>query len=314
MALGLLASWNLSASSTAFVSWQMGFLAFVLLGAVDDRLHLRAGSKFLFQAFVAAAVIVASGLGLPSLGEVLPGWEPSLGWLAVPFSVLAISSVMNAVNMSDGVDGLAGSLMLVAFAGLSGASILVDRPDTAVLGLASVAVLLAFLVFNLRGLSGRPARLFMGDAGSLGMGFLLAALSLKVASPDTGVPPVVVLWFCLVPLADGLSVIVSRLARRSGATEPGRDHFHHLLLARGLSPGGVVAVETGGAVMFALGAIVGWRAGLPEWVLASAFAGTLAVFHVSVARSWAAIRGETTGRRVDFRAPDDAVPAERGTR
>lgn len=289
MAAGLAVCWALLPETRPHTAWLLGFAAFVLLGAVDDSLHLRAGSKFLIQAFIATCVVIASELGLPSLGEVLPGWVVGLGVFSIPFAVFAIVSVMNAVNMSDGVDGLAGSLGVVALLSLALMSQLAGHTVTALQVLLPAAALFGFLAFNLRGPMGLPARVFMGDAGSLSLGFLIAVFALVIASPDrVGVPPAVVIWCCFMPLADGLSVILRRLSRRSGAMKPGRDHLHHLLLARGLRPGGVVAVESGLGMGAALLATIGWRLGLADWVLIAAFCGSFVAFHLLVSRAWAA--------------------------
>ena len=289
MAAGLAICWMLLPETRPHTAWMLGFAAFVSLGAVDDFLHLRAGSKFLIQGFIASCVVVGSGLALPSLGEVLPGWVVGLGVLSIPFAVFAIVSVMNAVNMSDGVDGLAGSLAVVAFLSLALMSSLAGHTVTAFQALLPTAALLGFLVFNVRGPKGVPARVFMGDAGSLSLGFLIAVFALVVASPDrVGVPAAVVIWCCFVPLADGLSVILRRLSRRSGAMKPGRDHLHHLLLAKGLRPGGVVVAESGLGLSVALLAVMGWQLGLADWVLVAAFCGGFVAFHLSVSRAWAA--------------------------
>jgi UDP-GlcNAc:undecaprenyl-phosphate GlcNAc-1-phosphate transferase len=291
MAVALFVTWALLPAVAPPLFWVGAFLLFVLLGAIDDRLHLGASPKFLFQAFVAALAVAGSGISLTGLGEVVPGWVVHLGWLALPFTVFAIVSVMNAVNMSDGVDGLAGTLMVVALLALALAAGLAGQLHLSLLALVPCTALVAFLLFNLRGPSGRPARIFMGDAGSLGMGFLVAAVAVKTASPEHGgVPPAVVMWVCFVPLADGLTVILTRLSRRSGATTPGRDHLHHLLLDRGFSPRQVVFAEAGGGLLLALAALAGWRLGLPDWVFVCAFAGLLLAFYKFVNRSWAELR------------------------
>jgi len=115
-----------------------------------------------------------------------------------------------------------------------------------------------------------------------------------------------VIWVCFVPLSDGLSVILSRLSRRSGAMRPGRDHLHHLLLARGFAPIGVVAAEAGLAVAAALLGIFGWQAGLPDWVLVAAFAAAFLAFHILVSRAW-------LGLALGPPEAVDAVPTEAAT-
>ena len=190
MASGLTLTWVVVPSSFPPAAWVASFLLLVALGAIDDRLHLNAAPKFLVQAFVTSVAVAASGVSLGTVGELAPGWVVSLGWLAIPFSAFAVVSVMNAMNMSDGVDGLAGSLMLIALIALALAAGAVGRIDLVLLAMVPLAALAAFLLFNFRGPSGRPARIFMGDAGSLGLGFLIGIIAIKVASTEHGgVPP-----------------------------------------------------------------------------------------------------------------------------
>ena len=309
MGIGLFAAWLLVPGVRPPTAWMGGVLLFFVLGAIDDRAHLRAGPKFLFQAFISAAVVVGSEVSLHALGEIIPGWAPDLGWLAVPFSVFAIVSVMNAINMSDGVDGLAGSLCLVALLVLGGVAWLSGNAHVIELSGVLGACLAAFLIFNLRGWSGRPARIFMGDAGSLGVGFLIAIIALQLCSLSTargGAPPAVVVWACFVPLADGLSVIAARLLRGQGATAPGRDHLHHLLLARGMTPAQVVAIEAGGGLGLAVLAIAAWQLGAPEWLLVLGFVALLSLFYAGVSSQWSRLR-RTHGRAVDESGLPDEV-------
>ena len=309
MAVGLFAAWLLVPGVRPATAWMGGVFLFFVLGAIDDRAHLRAGPKFLFQAFISAAVVVGSEVSLRALGEIIPGWAPDLGWVALPFSVFAIVSVMNAINMSDGVDGLAGSLCLVALLVLGGVAWLSGNAHVIELAGVLGACLVAFLMFNLRGWSGRPARIFMGDAGSLGIGFLIAITALKLCSlppAQGGAPPAVVVWACFVPLTDGLSVIAARLLRGQGATSPGRDHLHHLLLARGMSPVQVVAVEAGGGLVLATLAVACWQLGAPDWLLVIGFVALLAAFYAAVSSQWSRLR-RSPGMAVDEAGLPDGV-------
>jgi UDP-GlcNAc:undecaprenyl-phosphate GlcNAc-1-phosphate transferase len=194
-------------------------------------------------------------------------------------------------------------LVLGGVAWLSGNAHVIEL--AAVLG----ACLMAFLIFNLRGWSGQPARIFMGDAGSLGLGFLIAIIALKLCSlppAQGGAPPAVVIWACFVPLADGLSVIAARLLRGQGATAPGRDHLHHLLLARGMNPAQVVAIEAGGGLGLAVLAIAAWQLGAPEWLLVLGFVTLLALFYAGVSSQWSRLR-RAHGQAVDESGLPDEV-------
>ncbi len=248
-----------------------GFAATLLLGLLDDRQGLSARGKFIAQVLIASCTLAPAGLLLAHLGEWLPGWQPGLLWLALPVTVFGVVSVMNALNMADGVDGLAGGLSVAAFTGLGLTAAHVGNQSAFQASALSVAVLAAFLVFNLR-FSARPARVFMGDAGSLSLGYLIASIALWLCvSPTNPVPPAVVLWSVALPLIDGLAVIVGRYRVNRGLTCPGRDHLHHKLLNCGFSVNQVVLIEVSLGLAGSVGALAAWRHGLPAWMLTVVF-------------------------------------------
>lgn len=248
-----------------------GFAATLLLGLLDDRQGLSARGKFITQVLIAGCTLVPAGLLLAHLGEWLPGWQPRLGWLALPVTVFGVASVMNALNMADGVDGLAGGLSVAAFTGLGLTAAHAGNQSAFQASALGIAVLAGFLVFNLQ-FSARPARVFMGDAGSLSLGYLIATVALWLCvSPTNPVPPAVVLWSVALPLIDGLAVIVGRYRANRGLTRPGRDHLHHRLLDHGFSVNQVVLIEVSLGLAGSVGALAAWRHGLPAWLLTVVF-------------------------------------------
>jgi UDP-GlcNAc:undecaprenyl-phosphate GlcNAc-1-phosphate transferase len=287
-----------------------GFFLLVLLGVLDDRKPVPSRLKFLIQAGVAGFVVALGDLGLSSLGELLPGWEPHLLWMAFPLSVFALMSVVNAFNMCDGVDGLAGSLKLVGSLSLAVAAVIVGDLKVALSLFALSAALLGFLSFNAPWADQR-ARVFLGDAGSMGVALLIACFALVLTSPQEGtvVPPVVALWVCALPLWDGLSVLLRRRSRGVSMMQPGRDHLHHLLQARGWGAGGVVVIEAGSCLAFSVAAIVFWQLHVPDWVLVWMFVISFAIFHVWQKRSWLAMSSRAGAR---YQSPSSPVSVEAG--
>jgi UDP-GlcNAc:undecaprenyl-phosphate GlcNAc-1-phosphate transferase len=266
-----------------------GFAATLLLGLLDDRQGLSARGKFITQVLIAGCTLAPAGLLLAHLGEWLPGWQPRLVWLALPVTVFGVVSVMNALNMADGVDGLAGGLSVAAFTGLGLTAAHAGNQSAFQTSALGIAVLAGFLVFNLR-FSARPARVFMGDAGSLSLGYLIAAVALWLClSPTNPVPPAVALWSVALPLIDGLAVIVGRYRAHRGLTSPGRDHLHHRLLNRGFSVNQVVLIEVSLGLAGSVGALAAWRYGLPAWTLTVVFLVTALGY--TVKRSTPARRG-----------------------
>jgi UDP-GlcNAc:undecaprenyl-phosphate GlcNAc-1-phosphate transferase len=210
-----------------------------LVGLVDDVRGLGPGPKLLFE-FLAAAVIMSSGLLIERVTLLGATW--SLGWIAWPVTAAWLVGLTNAFNLIDGVDGLAAGITVMA-GGACGA-ILVARghaPEAMLLA-ALVGAALGFLCFNFA-----PASIFLGDSGSLLIGFLLAATAITgwqkgATALATGVP---LLIFAL-PIADSALALVRRTAARPidgrsirstlrQIARPDREHIHHRMLAMGWS-------------------------------------------------------------------------------
>lgn len=250
-------------------SFVLGFAGMLAVGVADDRLHLRAGNKLVLILLVAIVSLFPFDVYLRQLGDLLPWRSVGTGSYGPLLTLFATAAVINAFNMCDGLDGLAGGIAASALAWLW---VVLGLGDTAlalrVLPLVMLGAVLAFLVFNARWRADRPARVFMGDAGSLSLGFGLVWLTI-VATQYGGqdaVAPVVMVWILAVPMLDMVAVMALRLKNRTSVMRAGRDHVHHLLLARGVPVSGVAALAT--ALSFVLGGIgVGmWLAGVPDWI------------------------------------------------
>jgi len=289
-----------------------GFFVLALLGVVDDRKPVPSSLKFLIQAGVACGVVALGDFRLSSVGELLPGWSPQLFWLGFPLSVFAIVSVVNAFNMCDGVDGLAGSLKLVVSLSLAVAAVIVGDSKVALSLFVLSAALLAFLSFNAPWADQR-ARVFLGDAGSMGVALLIACFALVLTNAQRGavVPPVVALWVCALPLWDGLSVLLRRRSRGVSMMQPGRDHLHHLLQEQGRGAGRVVAIEAGSCLALSVAAIVCWQLHVPDWILVWTFVVGFAIFHLWQNRSWLALSLQVSAGHQSFSSspPVETDPA-----
>ena len=203
----------------------------VVLGILDDFHELSAWPRIIGQILAAVIMYFLGGKSIESLGTLLGASNITLGPLAFPFTVFATVGVINAFNMIDGVDGLAGGLSLISLlffsllAGLSG-----HRMDLMILGILGAAVI-AFLLFNLR-FPGRPfAMIFMGDAGSMFLGFTLCWFAVGLSQGDhRAMAPVTALWILAVPLFDTLSVMIRRLVNGQSPFAADRGHLHHVLM------------------------------------------------------------------------------------
>jgi len=218
---------------------QLGFGAvlYFIIGLVDDRYRLSAAPKLTLQ-FVAAALVV-------SLGIKATAWVPAA---MVPeiISVLWIVAVVNAYNLFDHADGLAAAAGVVALVALAIGQMAMGAWFVAGLAFITAGAIAGFLFYNWP-----PARLFLGDAGSSLIGYLLAALMMvaRYYFPDRGTSPYVVLVplaLLAVPLFDMVCVILSRLRRRRNPlVGDATSHLAHRMLARGARPRATVLFAAG---------------------------------------------------------------------
>ncbi|MBA3947203.1 MAG: undecaprenyl/decaprenyl-phosphate alpha-N-acetylglucosaminyl 1-phosphate transferase [Herpetosiphonaceae bacterium] len=202
----------------------LGATLMSLLGLIDDRWELHAGLKLVGQ-IGAALMLIASGLHVQLLHSIVLDSLLTITWVV---------GITNALNLLDNMDGLSGGVAAVAAANFLLLAALNPHPQFLVGGLAAalLGACLGFLRYNLN-----PATIFMGDTGSLFIGFILAAVGIKLRFANTNaVTWMVPLIVLAVPLFDTTLVFVSRLRRgRNPLTTPGKDHVSHRLVALGLT-------------------------------------------------------------------------------
>jgi UDP-GlcNAc:undecaprenyl-phosphate GlcNAc-1-phosphate transferase len=242
--------WLAGWAATPGLPWLLGStVGLCLVGLWDDRHGMRARTKLLWQI---AAIAPYAWWGRASQPLVLFGDPVASGWLSEGLVLMWLVSCCNFINLLDGLDGLAGSVGLVIClaAGLLGGW--QGQPETVGLCLVLAGSLLGFLAFNWP-----PARLFMGDCGSLPLGFLAGALSLQASAKKTvGLTLVVPALLLAVPLFDTAMAIVRRKLNGRKIGHGDRGHIHHCLRDRGLSASQTLWVVCGLSACAALAAVV----------------------------------------------------------
>ena len=222
-------------------------LAIAFIGLIDDVYQLPPWPRFISQSavgLITAFILNLSGAGVEVFGNQL------LNTLATIFWVVAI---INALNFIDNMDGLATSISMVASLAMFTLAYLNNQYLVAALSLAIFASCLGFLFWNKR-----PASIYLGDAGALYLGFLLAAISIRIDLDNDSAPirALVLILILAIPVIDTTQVVVSRIVKGKSPFEGGRDHISHLLLKRGLSQRLVLFILTTFAVLFAVVAII----------------------------------------------------------
>ena len=194
------------------------FLVFIV-GILDDRHDVSPKSKFVVI-IIATFLLYMNDMYISQLGMYF-GYEINLGWFALPFTIFAVVGFTNALNLIDGLDGLAatiGIIMLSAFCIIG-----YQNDDLFMLSLSSMFIvsLLAFLIFNWY-----PASIFMGDSGSLTLGFVIAVLAIKSLNY---IPTASILLITAVPLLDTIIVMLRRKLKGKSMFAADRCHMHHIL-------------------------------------------------------------------------------------
>jgi UDP-GlcNAc:undecaprenyl-phosphate GlcNAc-1-phosphate transferase len=254
---------------SGFTSFMIGLASLVVLGLIDDRVNLRASIKFLAQIACVALMMLPSQTVIWHLGAIL-GHEPLLlmKW-AAPVTIIAVVGLINAYNMIDGVDGLAGSLSLVALLWFAVAAALIGVHEDLLLALLVAFCVVGFLVFNLRHHWRHRATVFLGDAGSMMLGAVLAFLAIGLSQRDgQQLSPIAALWICAVPIIDTASLAIRRLAAGRSPFSSDRMHLHHLMLDAGFSVSEIVTIlSVASSVLGGVG-ILGWYFGVPDRLMA----------------------------------------------
>lgn len=196
------------------------FVSVIIVGLYDDIVSLKALKKLFFLALASLCAYV-DGFQITTLGNYF-GFEMTLGFLALPFTVFAITGFTNAVNLIDGIDGLAGSVSFCIISVLAYIGYMNNDYFLMSSGITLLVLIAAFLVFNRH-----PAIVFMGDTGSLFLGFVIALLSIHALRY---INVTSVLFIAGIPILDTLVVFARRLQRNISPFRPDKNHLHHILL------------------------------------------------------------------------------------
>jgi UDP-GlcNAc:undecaprenyl-phosphate GlcNAc-1-phosphate transferase len=229
----------------------LGTVLVAVLGLVDDLRGISPGTKFL--AVCAIALIPVAGFGIVLEGFSLPLLGAhDFGWAAYPITILWIAALANLVNLIDGMDALASGIVSIAAFSFALLAASFGRADAAILAAAICGATLAFLRHNYH-----PAKIFMGDSGSLALGFLLATVAvegvLKTAATIALVAPLLVL---AVPILDTSFVVLKRLKYGRNPFAADQNHFYHRFMRIGLSQRQTAAYLHAWAALLAVWAIL----------------------------------------------------------
>ncbi|KEO78627.1 MraY family glycosyltransferase [Paenibacillus polymyxa] len=242
----------------------IGGTLITLIGALDDRFDLNAKLKFLAQIAVACMVVFAFDIRVDFVNVPFQDAYSSLeSWISIPLTIFWIVGVTNAINLIDGLDGLAAGVSGIAIGTIFVMSMLMGNYMVAMLCLVLLGSIIGFLFFNFH-----PAKIFMGDTGSLFLGFCLAMLSMlgfKQIAIVSFITPLIIIG---VPLSDTFFAIIRRKLQKKPIFSPDKGHLHHCLRELGFSHRQTVLIIYGIAAFFGVLAVIQSSAALNEanWV------------------------------------------------
>ena len=206
----------------------VSFLVIFLTGAVDDVVQLKPLPKLAGQV-LAACIAVAGGLRINVIINPFGGGEFALEWIGYPLTVLYLVAYVNIINLIDGLDGLASGITLISCITLFSLANLAGRLDAAALAISVAGATLGFLRYNFN-----PASIFLGDSGSLLLGFSLGTISLLNVTRMAGLTTIIVpLVISFVPIVDTLSAIIRRKRAHVSVGHADKGHIHHRLIQEG---------------------------------------------------------------------------------
>jgi len=228
----------------------IGAVIIIVMGFLDDMLEITAKAKLAGQLAAAIVVVIWGGLqievvNLPFIGEF------DFGYLSIPITIIWIIGITNAINLIDGLDGLAAGVSTIALITIAVMAMIMG--NVFVIATASIlaASSLGFLFYNFH-----PAKIFMGDTGSLFLGFMISVLALlgfKNVAVVSLIIPVIILG---IPISDTFFAIVRRIRTKQPIMAPDKSHLHHCLLRSGFSHRQTVLIIYGLAILFGVAAVL----------------------------------------------------------
>ena len=213
----------------------VSILIVFIVGLIDDLRQITAFKKLIGQIIATLILIFFGDLQIDSMHGVLGVYDLPI-WISTLFTIFVVIVITNGFNLIDGVDGLAGGVGVIATSCFGFVAVIMGQNDMALIAFTLSGALIAFLKYNYY-----PARIFMGDTGSLVVGMILSVLAINsikfgLITEDFKLPnkgPLMAIVFLAIPLFDSLRVFIVRTSKGVGPFRPGRDHIHHALLDLG---------------------------------------------------------------------------------
>lgn len=266
-------------------------LLLVVTGACDDRFDLSAGSRFVAQAIAALLMIYMGNVVITDLGNLFGGGAIRLNAWSVPFTIFCVIGVVNAINMVDGIDGLAGGLVFAVLVVFGCAALFGGSANQAALLFLLAGAVAGFIAFNMRSPWRSRAAVFMGDSGSMMLGFAVAWFAIDLTQQTSkAFAPITAVWILAIPILDTVGLMLRRVLKGRSPFSADHDHLHHIIMRAGFSVQQTVALIVSISLALGLVGIGAWYCGIPEYVMFYAFVFLFGVYFFGMSHAWRLMR------------------------
>lgn len=259
----------------------------VILGVVDDAKDISPWLRLGVQSLLTIFLSKMTGISLHHLGNIIGFGDISVRWFDLVITVVAICGAINAYNMMDGIDGLAGSMAMISFIGLAllfhdSMSLLADFSQVFILAL------IPYLCANLSLFSVRQ-KIFLGDAGSMLLGFVVGFMVIygsQQIHSSNAFKPVTALWIIGLPLIDMVGIMIRRVRKGQSPLRPDRNHMHHILMHAGFTPRESLLIMVVIGCIFMLFGVVGEYFHIHEAIMMTLFIAMFYMYNLALQNAW----------------------------
>lgn len=265
-------------------------LVIVVLGLFDDLYDLSVRLRLLVQAGCTFVLCMLMHISLAHLGQMFGFASVDIGLAGYLLAIFAVIGGINAYNMMDGIDGLAGSMALVSLTALIILFAAAGATGYMNWALIFAVAIVPYLFANLK-LFGFKRKIFLGDAGSMLLGFVIVWLLILGSQQETKYfRTVTALWIIAIPLMDMAAIMIRRIRKGNSPFKPDRNHLHHIFLRAGLSSRQALVVIVAAAVLLTSVGLAGEFWQVAEWIMLSGFLCLFAGYYYSLHRIWKIVR------------------------
>lgn len=262
--------------------------AMVAIGVLDDYKDISFKPRLIVQITIALVMVFSLDLKLSELGRLFGEETVEIGNFSIIFTVLAVVGCINAFNMVDGIDGLVGLLSLIAFSALC-VLLYSGGHEWYKVCLLFCGSIIAYLMFNLNWPIRKYKKIFMGDAGSMLIGFtIIWLLCIGTQSGQSNFPPVAALWIVAIPLIDMAAIMIRRVRKGDSPFKPDREHLHHIFMRAGATPKQTLLIISLCSLLFSVFGI--YLSSIDETLSLIVFIGVFIIYSYVIHHIWIVLK------------------------